>query len=74
MLGGTVLTTGFGRKKPLASALPFSLLVCAEISCPSTVIFNTGILSLPPSVADIVMYQLAVQMSGSSAFLSQSLQ
>ena len=69
-----VSSGGLGGKKVFASILLFSSLVVAEVSCPLRSALRTGILDLPPSPARDEVYLCAVQMSGSSAFSSQSRQ
>ena len=63
---------GLVGKKHLARARLFSLLVLATDSCSFMLCFSEGILALPPSMAGAKTSLLAIQMSGSSAFSSQS--
>src|SRR6266702_8704294 len=65
---------GFEGKNVLASMVLFSAFVVAVLSDPFFVSVSTGILLLPPSPAGDAVYLWAVQMSGSSAFSSQSRQ
>src|SRR5260370_32068674 len=66
--------SGLGRKKQLASALPFSSFVTAFLSVFPLLHVSTGILDLPPSVGCEDVSLCAVHMSGSSALSIQSLQ
>ena len=63
---------GLGGKKLLASADPFSALEVASFSVPPDEYFRVGMHAFPPSPAGDDRYLCAVQMSGSSAFSSQS--
>src|SRR5260370_10984719 len=65
---------GLGRKKQLASTLPFSSFVATFLSMPLFLCVSIGILDLPPSVACEEVSLCTVHMSRSSALSSQSLQ
>src|SRR6266851_1568705 len=65
---------GLAGKKLLASAMLFSSFVLAIVSSSPILCFSFGILALPPSEGGMAVIRFAAQMSGSSAFLSHSLQ
>src|SRR6266704_1326015 len=65
---------GFVGKKFLASTRPFSQLALAVATVSPTLYLSTGILVFPPSPPAEEVRRCAAQISGSSAFSSQSRQ